>query len=156
MDDMAVLLVAMLGGIAGSMLTALVSLSIPRSQRRRDAALALWDYHYALAAYAASEYESVIDEVPLIGADFAEVRRTLRAAYPFSGYLGAHVRRKLFETASIDPGPSRGIDLDDSLGAAGEISSMADLLRIELEWVFPLRMFGRLRAFPSRVRGMKS
>lgn len=144
------LIAALVGGSVGSAITAWASVAIARSQRREQAASALWAYHYALAAFSANSHGEWMDDVPLITADFKQVRETLQGAYSYAGYVGPVARRKLFRAAWIEPDYSHGQDPGGAMDAAKQFDQLADLLEIELDWVFPRRAGDRIRSLVRR------
>lgn len=145
------LIAALVGGAVGSAITAWASVAIARSQRREEAAAALWAYHYALSAFSAKEHSEWIDFVSLTEADFKQVRQTLQAAYPYAGYVGPKARRKLFRATWIEPDDSHGADPNLAMAAAKQFDDLADLLEAELDWAFPRRAGDRIRSLTRQA-----
>lgn len=150
MEYLPTLIAALLGGAIGSGITAAGSLSIARSSRRESAAVALWDYHFALVGFVASQIGEVRDdEVSFQTATFVEVRKAHRTAYPYAGYLRQKAHKELFRDPWLHIGGSRGQDLQESLDTAAELDKYAALLESELRRTFPRRrcdLFARPRA----------
>lgn len=148
------LLAALAGGTVGSAITAGAGLVQSGRASRERAAVSLWEYHRALLGFASKNYSELgfgEDQAFMASASFKEVVSAYETAYPWAGYLRPAARRELFRIANIEIGQIPWNSPDDILVAANSSQKLADRLERELERVFPLRFWDRVRAlFPSR------
>ncbi len=151
-EFLSALIAALVGGAVGSAITAWASVAIARSQRREQAAAALWAYHYALAGFAAKAGAELgpSEDVTLIRAELKDVLRALKSAYPFAGYLSGKSRTSLFTGAWITTDPYSDWPAQAQQDYY-EFSRLANLLEIELDWAFPRRFFDPIRSVAGRV-----
>lgn len=148
---------ALLGLLGGSAVAALISANttarIARATRRDKASETLWNYHYTLSGFAARAGSELQDEqVSLLSSEWVDVKDALRAAYPYSGYLGESVRNQLFTQAWIDSNSDPSQEwYEESQARYNQFSRLAAVLEVELQWAFPQRFGDRFRSLRRRL-----
>lgn len=153
MADLALALLGLLGGSAvGALISANTTARIARATRRDKAAETLWHYHYALSGFAAvagSELQD--DHVTMVSSEWQDVKDALRAAYPYSGYLGKSARSQLFTQAWIESNSDPSQEwYKRSQARYDQFSRLAAMLEVELQWAFPQRIGDRFRSLRRR------
>ena len=145
------------GGAFGALISSRTNSRIAKATRRDKAAEALWQYHYALVAFAADAGGELQDQqVSLLTADWKQVAECLRAAYPFAGYLSGRAKRRLFTRAWIDAYSDPGAEwYEKAQERHDQFSALAALLETELQWAFPQRRCDRYRGLRARLRSRK-
>jgi len=153
-DLVSALIAALVGGVIGSAITAWASVAIARSQRREAAASALWDYHYALAAFAAQAGAAIgpSEERTLLKTDFDTVVTALHAAYPYSGYIGAKARKHLFRSPWVFDVGNFAEWYEAAQQDHDEFTRLAIQLEIALDWAFPRRFWDPARSVLRWIR----
>lgn len=140
------------GGAVGALISSRTTSKIAKATRRDKAAEALWNYHYALSGFAARAGSELQDEqVPMLHSEWKGVRRSLREAYPYAGYLPEPVKVKLFTKAWIDTNADPSQEwYEEAQARYNQFSKLAAMLEAELQWAFPQRIGDRFRALRSR------
>ncbi len=150
----AALVAALVGGVVGSAITAWSSFAIARSQRREEAATALWNYHYSLTALAAEIGARFgdLEAVSLLGGDWDEARSALKSSYPYAGYLSTASRKSLFTSAWIAQNTDPWAEWPENEQITyNEVSGLASRLENELDWAFPRRFLDPARSAGRRL-----
>lgn len=132
------ILLAALGGVVGSAITAMATFRIYTQQERARAYEYLWDYQYALLGYAIAVCpRDGSGETRLLSSDFDGVIKALRKAYPYARYIRKSQRDKFFKNAHV------GLDIySQDVNAYGEsiydeYSQLSEKLGKEIELAFP-------------------
>lgn len=143
---------ALVGTVLGSVITAAVNARVARANRREKACQALWDYHYALAGYAASIVaDPDCEPETMLQSKWQSVVNALRVAYPYAGQLSSRAQRTLFRTPyrfqAFDPDGNWYNEIDRD---RDHYEWRARLLEAELRAAFPQRLGDRLRGIWRR------